>query len=156
GDSEARGRFYGPGGLPPARGSAAGAPSSAAAAATVRLAHAPDARADRSRRQGCGIRYPRPGAAVSSSVDVNLLLYASDEASPRYAAAREFLDRRAADPELFCLAWPTLMSYLRIATHPSIFAAPLSPAEALANVEALLALPQVRALSEAHGFLETY
>ena len=32
------------------------------------------------------------------------------------------------------------MSYLRIATHPRIFAAPLSPDEAFGNVSALLAL----------------
>ena len=48
------------------------------------------------------------------------------------------------------------MSYLRIATHPSIFAAPLSPVEALGNIEALLALPQVRVLSEADDFLRAY
>jgi nicotinamidase-related amidase len=32
------------------------------------------------------------------------------------------------------------MSYLRIATHPGIFSSPLTPAEALANVDALAAL----------------
>jgi hypothetical protein len=48
------------------------------------------------------------------------------------------------------------MSYLRIATHPRIFSAPLSPAEALGNVATLLALPQVRAVSEMDGFIEAY
>lgn len=48
------------------------------------------------------------------------------------------------------------MSYLRIATHPSIFAAPLSPSEALGNVSALLQLRHVRTLSEQEGFLEIY
>jgi predicted nucleic acid-binding protein len=48
------------------------------------------------------------------------------------------------------------MSYLRIATHPRIFAAPLSPAEALGNVSALLSLPHVRAVSEIEGFLDAY
>ncbi len=36
------------------------------------------------------------------------------------------------------------MSYPRIAAHSAIFAAPLSPAEAVQNVHALLALPQVQ------------
>ena len=49
-----------------------------------------------------------------------------------------------------------MMSYLRIATHPRIFATPLAPAEALANVEALTHLPHVRLLSEEPGFLEVY
>ena len=93
---------------------------------------------------------------MSYSVDVNVLLYASDQASPRHDEARRFVTERASDPDLFCLAWLTLMSYLRIATHPRIFSAPLSPAEALGNVEALLGLPRVRVLAEGEGFLDVY
>jgi uncharacterized protein len=93
---------------------------------------------------------------VSYSLDVNLLLYASDRSSDRYEAARKFLDAAVANPEPFYLGWPTLMAYLRIATHPSIFAAPLSPSEAFGNVSALLALPQVRAVSELEGFMDAY
>jgi toxin-antitoxin system PIN domain toxin len=48
------------------------------------------------------------------------------------------------------------MSYIRIATHPRIFSAPLSPNEALGNVAALLTLPHVRAVSELNGFLDAY
>jgi len=48
------------------------------------------------------------------------------------------------------------MSYLRIATHPRIFSAPLSPDEALGNVSALLELPHVRAVSELDGFVNAY
>ena len=48
------------------------------------------------------------------------------------------------------------MSYLRIATHPRIFSAPLSPDEALGNITALIDLPHVRALSELDGFLDAY
>ena len=58
--------------------------------------------------------------------------------------------------ELFCLGWPTVMSYLRIATHPSIFDRPLKPAEAMANIDALLNLPQVRFLAEEEGFWKIY
>jgi toxin-antitoxin system PIN domain toxin len=48
------------------------------------------------------------------------------------------------------------MSYVRIATHPRIFARPLSPEQALGNVDALLRLPRVRVLAEADGFLDLY
>ena len=48
------------------------------------------------------------------------------------------------------------MSYLRIATHPAVFARPLSHDEAAQNVEALLALPHARALSEEEGFWNAY
>jgi toxin-antitoxin system PIN domain toxin len=93
---------------------------------------------------------------VSFSCDVNVFLYASDAASPVHEAARRFLERATTGDDLLCLGWPTVMSYLRIATHPRIFTTPLSPAEALDNVEALIQLPHVRLLSEEEGFLEVY
>jgi toxin-antitoxin system PIN domain toxin len=93
---------------------------------------------------------------VSYSLDVNLLLYASDRSSDRHERARRFLENCAASPEVLGLAWPTLMTYLRIATHPRIFAAPLSPEEAWGNITGFLALPQVRALSELDGFVDAY
>jgi hypothetical protein len=93
---------------------------------------------------------------VSYSLDVNILLYASDRTSDRHVRARDLVEACAAGPEILCLAWPTLMSYLRIATHPRIFAAPLSPDEALGNISALIGLPHVRAISELDGFLDAY
>jgi toxin-antitoxin system PIN domain toxin len=93
---------------------------------------------------------------VSYSLDVNILLYASDRSSDRHDRARRFVESSAAGPEILCLAWPTLVSYLRIATHPRIFATPLSPDEALGNISALIELPHVRAVSELDGFLGAY
>jgi uncharacterized protein len=93
---------------------------------------------------------------MSFSCDVNVLLYASDAASPVHARARRFLDRAASDGDLFCLGWPTAMSYLRMATHPRIFGAPLTPGEAVANIEGLTRLPHVRMLAEDEGFLDVY
>ena len=93
---------------------------------------------------------------MSFSCDVNVLLYASDSSSPVHEAARRFLKQVATGDDLVCLGWPTVMSYLRIATHSGIFSSPLSPAEALRNVDALVALPHVRLLAEENGFLEVY
>jgi len=93
---------------------------------------------------------------VSFSVDVNVLLYAADASSPRHARAREVLDEGAGRSEIFALAWPTLLGFLRISTHPRSFATPLSPAQAQANVQALLSLPNARAIGEDEGFWETY
>ena len=93
---------------------------------------------------------------MSVSCDANVLLYASDSSSPVHEAARAFLEGAAAGGDLFCLGWPTVMSYLRIATHPGIFSSPLTPAEALGNVDALVALPHVRLLAEEDGFLKVY
>jgi toxin-antitoxin system PIN domain toxin len=93
---------------------------------------------------------------VSFSCDANVLLYASDSSSPVHETARSFLKQAAAGGDLFCLGWPTIMSFLRIATHPGIFSAPLTPAAALGNVEALVGLPHVRLLAEEDGFLDVY
>jgi toxin-antitoxin system PIN domain toxin len=48
------------------------------------------------------------------------------------------------------------MAYLRIATHSAIFKDPLSPKEAMDNIEALLGLPHVRVISEQPGFWDLY
>jgi toxin-antitoxin system PIN domain toxin len=93
---------------------------------------------------------------MSYSVDVNVLLYASDTSNPQHAEAIRFLKQRASDPDLFCIAWSTLVAFLRIATHPRIFSQPLSPDDALGNVASLLSLPRVRVLSEGEGFFEIY
>ncbi len=93
---------------------------------------------------------------MSYAIDVNVFLHASDRSSVYSVRAMEFLAECAAGPEVVCVAWPTVMSYMRLATHPSIFAHPLSPDEAMGNVEALLRLPHVRALGEEEGFWTVY
>ena len=93
---------------------------------------------------------------MSFALDTNLLLYASDARSPFHSPARSFLDSCLAGEEVFCLGWPTVMSYLRISTHPSVFESPLSPDEAMTNVEVLLEHPHARFLAEEEGFWSIY
>ena len=93
---------------------------------------------------------------MSFGIDVNILLYASDARSPLHGKATEFLARCAANREVFCLAWVTVMGYLRMSTHPAIFARPLTHDEALKNIGALLNLPHCRTIGEDDGFWDTY
>jgi toxin-antitoxin system PIN domain toxin len=93
---------------------------------------------------------------MSYAIDLNVLLLASNAEAAEHEEARSFLEQCAARPEVLCLAWPTVMGYLRITTHPSIFSWPLSPREALANIQSLLSLPQTRTLGEEEGFLGVY
>jgi toxin-antitoxin system PIN domain toxin len=93
---------------------------------------------------------------MSLALDVNILLYASDSSSPHHEIARRFLQDCAHGSDVVFVAWPTIMGYLRMVTHPTIFRQPLSPEEAMANVESMLRLPHVRTLSEADGFWELY
>ena len=93
---------------------------------------------------------------MSFAIDVNLLLYASDRSSPSGERAAAFLSECAAGTEVVYLAWPTIFSYLRIATHAGVFANPLTPDEAMANINNLLGLSHVRTLSEEEGFWNVY
>jgi len=93
---------------------------------------------------------------MSFAIDLNILLYASDADCKYYKRAKSFLEECMQKEELFCLGWPTVMGYLRIATHPSIFGRPLTPDEAMANIGTLLRLPHMRFLSEEEGFWDIY
>ena len=89
---------------------------------------------------------------MSRTVDVNLLLYASNEASPEHAVAAATLGRLADGPELLTLFWPTLLAYLRMATHPAIFERPLRLDDAIDNIDSLLSRPNVRVVGEGEAF----
>lgn len=93
---------------------------------------------------------------MSYTVDANVLLYASDESSPLHGAARAVVERLARGPDIAYLFWPTVMAYLRIATHPAIFDRPLSGTEAIRNVEQLLDRPHVQVPGEQDGFWDRY
>jgi uncharacterized protein len=89
---------------------------------------------------------------VSVAVDVNVLLYASDSESRFHSRAAELLQMLAAGSEIVYLFWPVVLGYLRVATHPSVFTAPLTFEAASANIASMLALPHVRAAGERDGF----
>jgi uncharacterized protein len=89
---------------------------------------------------------------VSSTVDANILIYASNTADPAHDRAIELVERLATGPDLVYLFWPVVMSYLRIVTHPAILPRPLRPAVAASNIELLLDRPNVRAPGETEGF----
>lgn len=93
---------------------------------------------------------------MSYAIDVNLLLYATFDDSPRHVAAARFLKEAAERRELLGIPYPCALGYLRMATHPRIFRRPLTPEEALANLDTLAALPNVRFLSEREGFFDEY
>ena len=93
---------------------------------------------------------------MSYAVDANILLYAANATIPENARAVQFLQECARKGEVMCLAWPTVMAFLRISTHPVIFPDPLSWKQAAEHVDALLELPHVRTISELEGFWAVY
>jgi toxin-antitoxin system PIN domain toxin len=93
---------------------------------------------------------------LSFTFDANLLLYASDERSDYHARARDFMNKVATGEDLVYLFWPTVIAYLRIATHPAIFERPLRPVDAAANIEQLLGLPNVQTVGEQERFWSSF
>lgn len=93
---------------------------------------------------------------MSSTIDVNVLLYSSDESSPFHAKATDLLKRLAEGPEILYLFWPVLLGYLRVGTHSAIFPRPLSVETATKNIEQLLDLPHARTTGEHDDFWRTY
>lgn len=93
---------------------------------------------------------------MSLTLDANVLLYASDRESSYRQRAIDELEHSAVGPEPLYLFWPVVMAYLRISTHPSIFARPLAFADAAANVERLLRRRHVRTPGEHEGFWRVF
>jgi uncharacterized protein len=89
---------------------------------------------------------------VSQTVDANILVYASNEADEAHGVARALIEKIAAGPDLVYLFWPAVLGYLRIVTHPAILPRPLTPLDAMENVEGLLNQPHVRAPGETSDF----
>jgi uncharacterized protein len=89
---------------------------------------------------------------MSYTLDANLLLYASDDSSKYHDRAHAFLQSVAGGPEIAYVFWPTIMAYLRIATHSGIFSRPLPLDSAIANVDALIRQPHVQTVAESTRF----
>lgn len=93
---------------------------------------------------------------MSQTLDANILLFASDRDSARRARAEAFITELVQDGGLVYLFWPTVLAYLRIATHASIFRTPLDRRVAVANIDRLLAYPNVRTVGEGGGFWPSF
>jgi toxin-antitoxin system PIN domain toxin len=72
-------------------------------------------------------------------VDANLLLYAVDETSPFHRAARDWLVAQLNGARRVGFPWPSLLAFVRIATHPRAADHPLTAEAAWAQVARWLA-----------------
>jgi hypothetical protein len=79
-------------------------------------------------------------------VDANVLLYAYDPRSKHHERCRRWVEGTFSGEEPVCIAWVTLLAFVRISTNPRIFEAPLGAAEAIAIVSSWLARPAVSVL----------
>ena len=79
--------------------------------------------------------------------DVNILVYAYDADSPRYARAREWWETTLQQPRIVGLPWSTSVGFIRIATQRGISARPMTVQEAVETVRAWLDHPRVRTVT---------
>jgi len=93
---------------------------------------------------------------MSSTLDVNILVYAADETSARHDRARALVEHVAASTEITYLFWPVLLGYMRIVTHPGIAEAPLSPEQAVADIDDLVGRPQIVVAGEGERFWNAF
>lgn len=73
--------------------------------------------------------------------DANILLYAYDRSAAHHAKARRWLEEALSGSAPVAFCWPTLLAFVRIATHPRAMTNPLATADASAIVDSWLAQP---------------
>jgi uncharacterized protein len=79
--------------------------------------------------------------------DVNLLLYAYDAKSRYHATARAWWEETLGGGRRVGLTWHTMLGFIRMATNPRLFDAPMTAGNAIRNVRLWLDQPGVEILS---------
>lgn len=99
------------------------------------------------RDRGGARRRPHPWRGGTVIIpDVNLLVYAYNEAAPRHADARDWWETLLSRPSRVGLPWAVIFGFVRLVTHPRVLSDPLPPAAALDHVEAWLARAEVQVI----------
>ncbi len=84
-------------------------------------------------------------------VDANLLIYAVNLNAPHHKTARQWLEKTLSGTVAVGLPWICLLAFLRVATHPGVFACPLRPDQAIGFVESWLNQPFVDMVAPGDG-----
>jgi toxin-antitoxin system PIN domain toxin len=74
-------------------------------------------------------------------LDANLLLYSVDQGSRHHGLSADWVRAAFQGQRRVALPWQTIGAFLRIATHPRVFARPLTVEAAWAAMEQWLAAP---------------
>lgn len=78
--------------------------------------------------------------------DINLLVYAHNEAAPLHRPARAWWEELMSREAPVGLPWAVAFGFVRLVTHPAVLENPLPPGEALDRVESWLERPNVETL----------
>lgn len=87
-------------------------------------------------------------------LDLNVLIYALDEASPRHEQARPWVEAALTGTETVALTWTVLLGFVRLSTRAAVFTDPLTVGEATDVVDGWLAQPAVTVVQETARHLD--
>ena len=79
-------------------------------------------------------------------VDTNVLIYTANAACPEHAACRGVLEQARCGSLPWYTTWGILYEFLRVTTHPRVFARPWTIQDAWGFVATVLASPGPRVL----------
>ncbi|WP_454131799.1 TA system VapC family ribonuclease toxin [Microbacterium lacticum] len=79
-------------------------------------------------------------------VDANVLLYAVNEDARHHVDSRAWLDRALAGNDTVAFTWVAMLAFARISTRGDVFAAPLTVAEAVRQLEDWTRAPGARVI----------
>jgi hypothetical protein len=84
-------------------------------------------------------------------LDLNILIHAVNRDSPLHANAKAWTEAALSSDETIALPWVVVLGFLRVTTNPRILVRPITVDQAVAAVDAWLALPNVVVLSPSDG-----
>ncbi len=90
------------------------------------------------------------------ALDTNIIVYARREETRHHAAAKKLLTGLAECDEPWAIPWPCIYEFLRVITHPKVFAPPTDLDVALEDLESLLAAPSLVLLGEGPGHVSQF
>ena len=88
--------------------------------------------------------------------DINLLVYAHNARSPQHPKARTWWNGCLTGNESIALAWVVVLGFVRIVTHPRVFASPLPVEGALERVEEWLEQPHIHLIEPRETHFQTW
>ena len=88
--------------------------------------------------------------------DVNILIYAHNEASENHEKAKQWLEEKLKGSEIICFSWQTITAFLRILTNSKLFANPLTLKQAFEIVEQWLSRPNAVVLEPTANFMTIF
>ena len=88
--------------------------------------------------------------------DTNLLVYAYNDGSPYYDAARGWWEELTNGSESVGLSWVVAVGFVRLMTNPSVIEYPLSPREAIGLVRDWFERPHITFINPSADHLDLF